>query len=219
MQQAAPRHTTIVPLGEDCVSALFSFRLEACENQKALAFARALDADPIEGVLEIVPSLVSVLIRYDPMVIGFARLSGELSLRLDATLELPEDRLVNIKSHFGGADGPDLAAAAETLGFTPTEFIARHNASPLRVLATGFAPGFVYCGFHGPDMVLPRREQVRPVVPAGSILFAAGQTALCATPIPTGWHLIGRTDFINFDPATMPPTKIQAGDRLQFEDG
>jgi inhibitor of KinA len=85
------------------------------------------------------------------------------------------------------------------------------------VLATGFAPGFVYCGFHESALRTPRRAAVRPPVAPGSVLFAAGQTAIAATPVPTGWHLIGRTDFINFDAGRSPPTRLREGDLVAFE--
>jgi allophanate hydrolase subunit 1 len=48
------------------------------------------------------------------------------------------------------------------------------------------------------------------------VLFAAGQTAIAATPIRTGWHVIGRTAFQNFDPQRSPPTRLSAGDLVQF---
>src|SRR5690606_16373232 len=114
-------------------------------------------------------------------------------------------------------DGPDIEAAAAALGMTPEAFIAAHNGSRLRVLATGFAPGFVYCGLHPAELVLPRRSVVRPVVPAGSVLFAAGQTAITATDMPTGWYVIGRTEFRNFDPQAAVPTRLKAGDAIGFE--
>ena len=110
---------------------------------------------------------------------------------------------------FGGEGGPDLDSVAATLGLTAAAFVAAHNAAPLRVLTTGFAPGFVYCGFHAEAMRLPRRTDVRPPVPPGSVLFAAGQTAITSTPIPTGWHVIGRTTFRNFDPAQTPPVVLR----------
>ncbi len=113
-------------------------------------------------------------------------------------------------------DGEDLMEVCDRLRLTPGAFVVRHNDTPLRVLATGFAPGFVYCGFHGPSMVVPRREQVRPMVPAGTVLFAAGQTAIAATPIRTGWHVIGRTIFQNFDPDEIPPTAFAPGDSIEF---
>ena len=113
-------------------------------------------------------------------------------------------------------DGEDLMEVCDRLKLAPGNFVVRHNANPLRVLATGFAPGFVYCGFHSPTMVVPRREQVRPMVPAGTVLFAAGQTAITATPIRTGWHVIGRTIFQNFDPDETPPTAFAPGDTIEF---
>ena len=122
-----------------------------------------------------------------------------------------------IPATFGGEAGPDLEDAAMTLGLAPEAFVAAHNAAPLRVLTTGFAPGFVYCGLHREELDLPRRTAVRPAVPAGTILFAARQTAITATPLPTGWHVIGRTDFRNFNPAAMPPTTLREGDEIVFE--
>ena len=86
------------------------------------------------------------------------------------------------------------------------------------MLATGFAPGFVYCGFHEAELALVRREHVRPLVEAGAVLFAAGQTAIAATPIRTGWHIIGRTAFQNFDALAAPPTRLSAGDLIRFEE-
>ena len=113
-------------------------------------------------------------------------------------------------------DGPDLAEAAQALGMSTEAFIAAHNATQLRVLATGFAPGFVYCGLHE-ALTLPRRTTIRPSVPAGSLLFAAGQSAITANDMPTGWHVIGGTAFSNFDPGAQPPTLLSAGDFITFE--
>ncbi|MNT82092.1 Kinase A inhibitor [compost metagenome] len=86
------------------------------------------------------------------------------------------------------------------------------------MLTTGFAPGFIYCGFHPEGLVVPRRTSVRANVPAGSVLFAAGQTAIAATEIPTGWHVIGSTPLRNFLPENDPPTLVHAGDEIRLEE-
>ena len=203
----------IVPLGDGALLVRFASSLDDGANQAALALARGLGADPIDGVVEIVPSLVSVLLRYDPERIGPVRLAGEISLRLSRPVaKAGATHRIGVRF-----DGPDLADVAAGLGLVVPEFITQHCAAPLRVLATGFAPGFVYCGFHAESLVLPRRQQVRTLVPAGSVLFAAGQTAIAATDIPTGWHVIGHADFRNFDAAQMPPTQLAAGDLVRFE--
>jgi KipI family sensor histidine kinase inhibitor len=151
----------------------------------------------------------------------FADLAGELRLALGAAPD--EQAAIDRKKYeidvrFGGKFGPDLDAVASQLNLTARSFVKAHNANPLRVLATGFAPGFVYCGMHADALILPRRQQVRAKVPAGTILFAAGQTAITATPIPTGWHVIGHTDFLNFDPKGDPPTTFRPGDEITFRD-
>ena len=206
---------TIVPLGDSGLLVRFGTVLTDVANRAAIALALALDRAPIAGVTEVAPNLVSVLLRYDPASSSPATIAGELGLRLVGLADdAPGARRRTIAITF---DGPDLDAVATALGMETAQFVDMHNARPLRVLATGFAPGFVYCGLHPDELVLPRRTEVRSAVPPGSVLFAAGQTAITATEMPTGWHVIGRTDFANFDPAAQPPTRLAAGDVVTFE--
>jgi KipI family sensor histidine kinase inhibitor len=206
---------TLMPLGDAGLLVRFGTTLSDAANRRAVAFARKLAAAALPaGVTEIVTNLVSVLVKYDPRVIGYETLAGELRLRFDIEEHPKPGARQTITIRF---DGEDLPTVASDLKLTAKAFIAAHNGKPLRVLATGFAPGFVYCGFHDGSLMLPRRATVRPLVPAGTVLFAAGQTAIAATPIPTGWHVIGHTDFLNFDPSAKPPTTLQAGDEISFE--
>ncbi|MET0437369.1 MAG: allophanate hydrolase subunit 1 [Devosia sp.] len=204
-------------LGDSTILVRFGSRLDETANRRAIGFAAALESEPIAGIVEIVPSLVSVLLRYDPLNSRHQDIEGEIRLRLHGALEEQAGAQRRIGVRFGGEAGPDLQEVAGLLKLSADEFIALHNAAPLRVLATGFAPGFVYCGFHPETLTLPRRDKVRPLVSAGSVLFAAGQTAIAATDIPTGWHVIGRTDFSNFVPQETPPTLLRAGDSVTFE--
>lgn len=208
----------IQPLGDRGLLVRFGTTLNDAANRAAIGFARRLEAQLPAGVAEVDPNLVSVLLRYDPGTVSYEQLAGEVRLRLAGSDENPEALARHkIVASFGGEGGPDLDEVAGLLQLTPEKFVARHCASPLRVLTTGFAPGFVYCGFHPEDMVVPRRTEVRRSVPAGTILFAARQTAIAATPVPTGWHVIGRTEFRNFDPAAEPPTRLREGDEVIFE--
>lgn len=219
MTQTSMPTPTIGPLGDQAILIRFGTRLSDAANRCAVACARRLRVEPPAGALEIAMSLVSVLVRYDPRRSSYEQLAGDLRLLL-ATLrseEAPSGRRHVLQAEFGGAAGPDLEAAAGQLGLTADAFIAVHNKKPLRVLGTGFAPGFVYCGLHDESMHLPRRTSVRPSVLPGALLFAAGQTAITATPVPTGWHVIGRTKFRNFNPEASPPTVLSEGDEVAFE--
>jgi len=209
----------LLPMGDSAILVRFGASLSEPANRAATAFATSLRREPIAGIVEIVPNLVSVLLRYDPLADAARYIEGEIRLRLFGgvaeSAEAGASHVVGVS--YGGEDGPDLDAVAGALGMSVANFIARHDASQLRVLATGFAPGFVYCGFHPPELHLPRRQDVRPTVPIGSVLFAAGQTAVTSTLVPTGWHVIGRTTLRNFDPARDPPTTLRAGDAIRFE--
>jgi len=205
----------LMPLGDSALLVRFADALSDDANAAAIGFARAVRARGLPGVTEVVPNLVSVLLRYDPLRISYASLAGEVRLALWGGVPTADaGREWSVSVRF---DGPDLGEVAALIGVSIAEFIAAHNRKPLRVLATGFAPGFVYCGLHEQALVVPRRGAVRPEVPAGSVLFAAGQTAIAATPMPTGWHVIGATEFRNFDPEAEPPTQLAAGDTVRFE--
>lgn len=205
-----------VPLGDSALLVRFGDSLDDAANRAAIGFAAWLAKAPPEGVEEITPNLVSVLLGFDPRRTSVDRVAAELRVLSPEAWDAPA---TSDASHTIGVtfDGEDLAEVAALLRLEPGAFVARHDASGVRVLATGFAPGFVYCGFHPPALHVPRRTTVRASVPAGTVLFAAGQTAIAATAIPTGWHVIGHTDFRNFDPSVELPTILRAGDRIQFE--
>lgn len=205
-----------VPLGDSALLVRFGDSLDEAANRAAIGFAARIADEPPEGVEEITPNLVSVLLGFDPRRTSADRVAGELRLLPPDAWDAPVGSAAThtIPTTF---DGDDLTEVAGLLKLDVPAFIARHNASPIRVLATGFAPGFVYCGFHPEPLHVPRRTVVRPTVPAGTVLFAAGQTAIAATAVPTGWHVIGHTAFRNFDPAADPPTRLRAGDRIVFE--
>jgi KipI family sensor histidine kinase inhibitor len=203
---------TLMPLGDGALLVRFAETLSDEANRAAIALARRLEADLPEGAAEVAPGLVSVLVRAHAGA-DLSRLAGEVRLRLgeDGPAATPAVHEVAVRF-----DGEDIGEVAGLLSLSADAFIARHNTRPLRVLATGFAPGFVYCGFHSPDLVVPRHGSIRLMVPAGTVLFAAGQTAIAATPIRTGWHVIGTTAFQNFNPASEPPTVLRAGDSIRF---
>jgi KipI family sensor histidine kinase inhibitor len=211
----APR-ATILPLGDAALLVRFGSVLNTHNNAAAVRLARRLQDAPIAGVIEVSPNLVSVTVRYDPRRADIGAISGELRMAIGVAVEAELDHGSEwtLPVCF---DGEDLAQVADALALSPEQFVEAHNRQRLRVLATGFAPGFVYCGMHDADLALPRRSTVRSAVPAGSVLFAAGQTAITATEMPTGWHLIGHTRFRNFDPHAASPTTLSAGDTIRFK--
>ncbi len=187
-----------------------------------LAFDADLAERPIAGVTERVPTLRSLLLRYDPLDLAPAKLRAQLEERLSVTdwYQAPPPagrKLWRLPAVYGGDAGPDLPQVADLLGLGEAAAIEAHARCRQRVLMLGFSPGCAYCGPLPPEWDLPRLEQIKPLVPAGSLSVAVCQTVLFPTAMPTGWRTIARTPFLNFRPAAAEPVLLRAGDELSFE--
>ena len=114
-------------------------------------------------------------------------------------------------------DGPDLEPVASRLRLGSAEVIALHTAVVYDVFAIGFLQGFPYAGYLPRELSgLPRRDEPRLRVPAGSVAIAGRQTGIYPRESPGGWHLLGRTPLriTDVEQGFFP---IRAGDRIQFQ--
>jgi 5-oxoprolinase (ATP-hydrolysing) subunit B len=162
------------------------------------------------------PGLRSVLVQADESGAGSAALSGlarDLATAVVEDVPVPAGRLVEIGVRY---DGEDLTEVAERLGLEVAEVVARHSAPTYTVACLGFSRGFPYLDGLDPVLRLPRRDTPRARVPAGSVAIAAEQAGIYPQTSPGGWHLLGRTDAVLFDPGREPPALLAPGDRVRF---
>jgi KipI family sensor histidine kinase inhibitor len=205
------------PVGDAAVTVEFGNAIDPRLNAAVRALDRLLAEDPLEGILETVPTYRSLLVRYDPGQASFAAITEALLER--ATLDGPplvSGPLRTIPTVYGGADGPDLAEVAEACSLRQEEVIRLHTSQELTALMLGFLPGFAYLGVLPEALQVPRRATPRPRVPAGSVAIAGRQTGIYPRASPGGWRLIGRTSARMFDARADPPTLIEPGDRVRF---
>jgi KipI family sensor histidine kinase inhibitor len=208
----------LLPLGDAALQIQLSAdgTPDAVVNAQALALAARLRASALP-LLDVVPAYASVTLHLAP---GAA--VSTLLAELPALLAEPraasarEGRLVEVPVRYGGADGPELAALAASLGLAVPELVARHVAPTYRVAMLGFRPGFPYLLGLDPTLAAPRLATPRPRVPAGSVGIAGLQTGIYPDAAPGGWQLIGRTALRLFDPARSEPALLAPGDRLRF---
>ena len=114
-------------------------------------------------------------------------------------------------------DGTDLGDLARTVGVGAHELVARHAAATWTVAAVGFSPGFGYLTCPDPLFgSIPRRDDPRSRVPAGSLALAAGMCAIYPSASPGGWQLVGRTQVVLFDPHADQPALLAIGDTVRF---
>ena len=121
-------------------------------------------------------------------------------------------------------DGEDLEEVSQLLEATTSAVVQAHLAQTWRVAMIGFAPGFAYLEPVGPVTMdwarVPRRDTPRSRVPAGSLALAAGMSAVYPASMPGGWHLVGTTREVMFDPARGDrPALLAPGDDVRFEVG
>ena len=113
-------------------------------------------------------------------------------------------------------DGPDLETVAALTRLSPEEVIARHTAVEHVAAFLGFQPGFAY--LLGGDELLhvPRLDEPRTRVPAGSVAIAGPYSGVYPRDSPGGWRLLGTTTAVMFDPARVAPALLAAGDLVRF---
>lgn len=184
--------------------------------QDAQALAEHLRKDACW--LDVVAGIDTVVVRFD--VARMDADNAELRIRDSLRSGVPplpkSDTLLEIPVVYGGAYGPDLEALCLDLGMEQDEFVALHSGTEYCVDMVGFTPGFAFIGGLDERLHVPRREQPRQRVAAGSVGIADSRTGIYALPSPGGWTLIGRTPYPLFDPKADDPFAVHAGTRIRF---
>ncbi len=211
----------LLPVGPDGLLVRFALTPDPAAMAAAQVLAAALEQDPPEGVTEIAPGLVSVLLRFDPArspCAALARAVGPLAERIAA--EPPATpaplRRWKIPVAFGDAAGPQLAETAALAEVSPERAVREICEADLRVLVIGFAPGQPYIGLLPDRWNIPRQSALTPRVPAGAIVLAVRQIVLFGAESATGWRQIGQSGFRTFLPERDPPMLLRAGDAIRF---
>lgn len=209
---------TAHPLGDSAVTIIFGAERSPALLARIHATSRLLAAANIAAVEDIVPAYLGITIFYDCLDRSYADLAAELlalcDKATDASTELPPAREHVLRTKYDGIDLSDVAAAT---GLSVEEVVARHSGRVYRVDIMGFVPGFAYLSELDESLELPRREQPRPRVAAGSVAIAGLQTAVYPLVTPGGWHIIATTDAVMFDPLSAEPALLRPGDRVRFE--
>lgn len=194
----------------------FSDTIDRTRNQEIHVLTRQLLSARLPGVTDLIPGYTSLYIEYDATTLSEAKvrqwIAGEACKR---PAETPQQQ-VDIPVTY---TGEDLVAVAERCQMTVAEVIARHSQRDYHVYALGFTPGYPFMGDLDETLRLPRRTTPRARVPAHSVAIAGSQTGIYPAASPGGWHLLGHTSAVVFDPQRQSPFLIEAGDTVRFVPG
>ncbi len=181
---------------------------------------QALDARiaaaPPAGVVETIPGLRTLLVEYDPLRTSQARLRRDVEALLQQPAPPAVEQAARLHEIPVVYDGPDLDAVARATGLGRDAVIRLHQQPEYRVAMVGNLPGLPY--LLGLDLRLrvPRRDDPRDAVPAGSVAIAGAMSCIYPDAGPGGWNLIGRTDALLFVAHRDPPALLAPGDRVRF---
>ncbi len=206
------------PLGDSAVTIVFGGERSAGLLRRVHATARALEAAKIPHVEDVVPAYLALTAFYDPLRASYEEISAAVMAVCDRATQSgakpAQSREHRIPVRY---DGIDLEAVAASTGLSVEDVIARHAGRAYTVDLLGFVPGFAYLSELDASLRLPRRAQPRPRVAAGSVAIAAAQTAVYPLDTPGGWHIIGTTQTVMFDPTREAPALLAPGDTVRFE--
>ena len=207
----------VLPLGEAAVTIRLSEVGGVEVAERAAALAELIRRESIDGVTEVVPGIASVSVFYELRASSCEAQTRQVKEVLARSRDLAASAAA-FATHIVPTryDGPDLDEVAERVHLSREAVIRAHAAPEYHVLTIGFLPGWGYLGPLDPALSLPRRTAPRTRVPAGSVAIAGAQTGVYPRVTPGGWHLIGATDIVLFDPQRDPPALFRAGDRVRF---
>ena len=209
----------ILIAGDSAIALEFGNAIDPEVCTRARAVRKTIEKARIHGIKELVQTYTSVMVHYDPLLIGYDALLKKLKKVLDSVdLSLGADHkiIMDIPVCYGGIYGPDMQTVCEHTGLSEEEVIRLHSEPDYQIYMMGFMPGFVYLGGMNPRLETPRLSSPRPRLEAGSVGIAAKQTGMYPLASPGGWQIIGRTPIKPYDPDREKPILYESGEYLRF---
>lgn len=205
-------------VGDSAVSVQMGNEISLEVNQLVRMLFNNLTEQPMDGIVELVPTYSSLMVHYRPEIIPYDRLTGELRERIKHMDRVEEQsRIVKeIPICYGGEMGPDLKDCAAYEHVSEQEFIRMHSEHEYYTYMLGFAPGHAYMARFEEPFHFKRRESPRVHIPGQSIVVQLNLSNLIPFPQPCGWNIIGATPLVICDYAKEDPFLVHAGEWIQY---
>lgn len=187
--------------------------VELDDLDEVLSLYAQLDEDLPEGVIDLVPAATTLLLTIDPRATDVERISRQVSGITVGSHERATTGEVEIPVVY---DGEDLVEVGRITGLGERGVIEAHTGSPWTVAFCGFAPGFGYMVGGDERLRVPRRDNPRTRVPAGSVAIAGEFASVYPRESPGGWQLIGRTNLEVWDIGREPPALLVPGTTVRY---
>lgn len=186
--------------------------VELSTAAEAGAVRARLDEQPPVGMIETMPGLRTVLVRFDPRAVDAPRLARDLAaVEIAPQCEDGAPRGGEPTSVRVVYSGPDLDDVAAHAGLSADEVVTAHQRPTYRVALIGMAPGFYFLAGGDSRLQPPRRRSPRQDVPRGAVGLAGAFTGIYPKRGPGGWQLVGHVLDELWHPTRLPAALLTPG--------
>lgn len=217
---------SIFALSDSSIIIQFTPVIDVLINKNVLAICKAIQESFIQEIYDVVPAYNSITVHYD--LVALKRKQDDWSFfqivkeQLENILSLPPKdlnyvgRQMRIPVCYDEKYALDIKEVSTYSGLSYNEIINIHLAKKYRVYMVGFLPGFAYMGEVDTRIAVPRKQEPRMQIPAGSVGIAGNQTGIYPLTSPGGWQIIGKTPMVIFNKTNEVPVLFEPGDDVQF---
>ncbi|MGB1121521.1 MAG: carboxyltransferase domain-containing protein, partial [Saprospiraceae bacterium] len=102
-------------------------------------------------------------------------------------------------------------------GFSKKAIIEKLVSTEFSIAMFGFLPGFLYLDGLDESLHVPRKAVPSKYVEANSIAIGGQYLGLYSVESPGGWNVIGKVDVSILDLSSIPPVKMNLGDKIKLK--
>src|SRR5438094_714340 len=202
--------------GDRYVFVEFSIDMELAQNFKTLSMAEAIKQARIPGIVEVIPSICSMLVEYDRTKLHADSLIGRLKGIEQSMTQLTQipTRIIDFpilfadpwttecaetfKAHHNTGEVPNIDFVARENHFPDREsFINALCATPYWTVMVGFTPGLPWLyplGVGNEEAIqAPKYNRPRTWTPDRAVGLGGAFLAIYSVRNPGGYQLLGRT--------------------------
>ena len=158
MNTPSKNNSRFLLAGDSALVIQFGEMVDARINQHVRKLAAIVKHENITGIVDLVPTMRSLMVHYDPLYISQSELKTRIAPLLEKEITLDDDiNRWRIPVCYENEYAPDIEGLSKSLGVSASEIIKQHTSVELEVFMMGFLPGFPYLGLLPEIFDLPRR--------------------------------------------------------------
>lgn len=205
-------------VGDSAVSVQLGDVISLEVNERVRQLLHNLTEDPVEGIIEMVPTYASLMIHYRPEKILYEQLVEEIRKRMEETGKTEETSHIvkEIPICYDREFALDLDDCAAFENVSVEEFIRIHSEHEYYTYMLGFAPGHAYMARFEEPFHFKRRESPRVKISGRSIVAGENLSNLIPFDQPCGWNVVAATPLNICDYTKEDPFLVGAGEWVKY---